>query len=220
MINVEYILPSATLLAGISGVSALQLIEGIGRVSHRSEDAMTAESYRRFIPAVVLQHGDWSIVEHISASVEFLVDRGISHEIVRHRIASYTQESTRFVNYAKKQVLPFIRPLGIQVESHNEKIFKHDIKESVNAYEALLAGGATPQIARSVLPNALATKLIMTCNLRNWRNFLIKRTTKETHPEMRRVTDPLLVSFKAEYPYIFDDIVAGERQVDALRRGM
>ena len=93
------------LLAG-----ALGRIEYAARISHGSEDAQTADSAERFIRAVVLQHGDWSVVEHVSASVEFLVDRGITHELVRHRIASYTQSSTRFINYAKKMPPTFIYP--------------------------------------------------------------------------------------------------------------
>ena len=93
------------LLAG-----ALKRIEYSARISHGSEDAQTEDSAERFIRAVVLQHGDWSVVEHVSASVEFLVDRGITHEIVRHRIASYTQSSTRFINYAKKMPPTFIYP--------------------------------------------------------------------------------------------------------------
>ena len=89
---------------------ALRRIEYAARISHGSEDAQTDDSAERFIRAVVLQHGDWSVVEHVSVSVEFLVDRGITHEIVRHRIASYTQSSTRFINYAKKMPPTFVYP--------------------------------------------------------------------------------------------------------------
>src|ERR1041385_8556484 len=84
------------------GIALLKKIEWCGRISHRSEDAQTETSWDRFIRAVVLQHGDWSIVEHASATVDMLVDRGITHEIVRHRLFAFTQESTRFVNYEKK----------------------------------------------------------------------------------------------------------------------
>lgn len=219
MIQIEYVEPYAKLqITFAAGVEALRVIEQAGRISHRSEEAMTADSYKRFIPAVVLGHGDWSIVEHVSASVEFLVDRGISHEIVRHRIASYTQESTRFVNYGKKGVMQFVIPDNL--EPRGTTAFNSSMSFAVAAYEEMLAIKLSPQVARSVLPHALATKLLVTANLRSWRGFLIKRTTAETHLEMRRVTDPLLIQFQKEYPYLFDDITPGMRQAEALKRGM
>ena len=95
------------------GIDLLQRIEWAGRISHRSEDAQTAESWKRFIPAVVIDHGDWSIVEHASVSVDMYVDRGVTHELVRHRLFSFTQESTRFVNYEKKMPASFIEPMGL-----------------------------------------------------------------------------------------------------------
>jgi thymidylate synthase (FAD) len=90
--------------------AALRYIESCGRISHRSEDAQTADSWKRFIQAVVIEHGDWSIVEHISVSVDLLVDRGITHELVRHRLFSFTQESTRFVNYNKTKDGQLVNP--------------------------------------------------------------------------------------------------------------
>ena len=86
----------------VRGIELLQKIEWAGRISHRSEDAQSADSWQRFVSAVVLGHGDWSIVEHATATVDCYVDRGITHEIVRHRLFAFTQESTRFVNYEKK----------------------------------------------------------------------------------------------------------------------
>lgn len=214
--NVQFLKPCAMLYEAGDGISAMRSIEQIGRVSHRSEDLQTEDSYKRFIPAVVLGHGDWSITEHVSATVAFSVDRGISHEIVRHRIASYTQESTRFVNYDKRNCMSFIMPLGAE----KDKYLLQNLYAAATAYQLMLATGKSPQIARSVLPNALATRLIMTANLRSWRGFLIKRTTKETHPEMRRVIDPLLSEFQERYPYLYNDIIPGERQADAIKKGM
>src|ERR1017187_4177082 len=95
-----------------AGIKLLKKIEWCGRISHRSEGAQTEDSWRRFIETVVFGHGDWSIVEHASATVDMLVDRGITHEVVRHRLFSFTQESTRFVNYQKKMPPSFITPFN------------------------------------------------------------------------------------------------------------
>lgn len=195
--------------------SAPSTIEAAARVSHRSEDAQTAESAERFIRAVVLQHGDWSVVEHVSASVEFLVDRGITHEIVRHRIASYTQESTRFVNYEKKMPPSFIYPKDGEMDTD----WLRSIETAEESYRALLAKGWRPQEARSVFPNALASKIVMTCNLRSWRHFFLMRTSKEAHPQMRQVTIPLLAEFQRWVPVLFEDIVPESRQVDNIAKG-
>jgi thymidylate synthase (FAD) len=100
------------------GVQLLRSVEQIARVSHRSEDAMTADSWRRFLTAVVLEHGDWSVTEHVCITVEAYVDRGITHEWVRHRLGAYTQESTRFVNYAKKIPASFVAP---ELSSESER---------------------------------------------------------------------------------------------------
>lgn len=198
------------------GIKLLQKIEYCGRISHRSEEAQTDDSYRRFIEAVVLGHGDWSIVEHASATVLFTVDRGITHEIVRHRLAAYTQESTRFVNYEKKIEPSCVQPMGLTYGG--TEIWKDAVDRSEEAYLRLLGTGCPPQIARSVFPNSLAAKLVMTCNLRNWRHFFLMRTSKESHPQMREVTIPLLAQFKERIPILYDDIMPEARQIDNMRK--
>lgn len=227
---------------------ALQRIEAAARISHRSEDGQTADTAEKFIRAVVLQHGDWSVVEHVSVSVEILTDRGITHELVRHRIASYTQESTRFVNYAKKMPPSFIYPKpgvvctkcivtcddhSCYAEEHGyvyqhdiggapcayDGDWLHDIYEAELAYKRLLAKGWRPQEARSVFPNALASKILMTCNLRSWRHFFLMRTSKEAHPQMRQVTISLLAEFQRLVPVLFEDIIPESRQVDNIAKG-
>lgn len=92
------------------GIDLLRFVESAARISHRSEDAQTPESYDRFLRSVVLGHGDWSVTEHRIVTVEFVIDRGVSHELVRHRLFGFTQESTRFVNYEKKMPPSFIYP--------------------------------------------------------------------------------------------------------------
>lgn len=225
---------------------ALRAIEYAARISHGSEDAQTEDSAERFLRAVVLGHGDWSVVEHVSASVEFLVDRGITHEIVRHRIASYTQSSTRFINYAKKMPPTFIYPkpeveCPFCLDGHPPNFNEYEqwthntgpatafceydfgwlraISECESAYGHLLGAGWRPQEARSVFPNALSSKIMMTCNLRSWRHFFLMRTSKEAHPQMRQVTIPLLAEFQNLAPVLFEDIIPEQRQVDNIAKG-
>lgn len=199
------------------GIATLRRIEWAGRISHRSEEAQTPDSYDRFIRAVVLHHGDWSIVEHASVSVDMLVDRGITHEIVRHRLFSFTQESTRFVNYEKKMPASFIMPPGLNEAQRIS--WQRNIGEAEMSYKEAISQGLAPQIARSVFPNALASRIIVTGNLRNWRHFLLMRTTKEAHPEMRQVTITLLAEFQAKIPILFEDIEPNGRQVTNIAKG-
>lgn len=195
----------------------LRFIEQMARISHRSEDKQTEDSWRRFIQAVVLEHGDWSVVEHASLTVIFRVDRGVTHELVRHRLFSFTQESTRFVNYGKKEI-EFIVPTVIQDNKNARFLWNVAVQESERTYLDLLGDGSRPQEARSVLPNALAATIATTGNFRNWRHFFLMRTSKETHPDFRRVADPLLKTFQTSIPLIFDDIEAGQRQIENLKK--
>jgi len=198
------------------GIYCLQIIESAARISHRSEEMQTEDSWKRFIKAVVLEHGDWSVTEHISSSVLFRVDRGITHELVRHRLFSFTQESTRFVNYDKKGSFEFIYPSGVeQFPTNSTWCAAMDYAEK--AYLQLIKDGWRPQDARSVLPNALAATIEVTGNLRNWRHFLLMRTSKETHLDFRLVTIPLLEEFKKRIPLLFDDIQPGARQIDNMK---
>jgi thymidylate synthase (FAD) len=217
----------------MAGIATLRFIEWAGRISHRSEDAATADSYDRFLRAVVIGHGDWSIVEHASASVDMTVDRGITHELVRHRLFSFTQESTRFVNYEKKMPASFIAPIPLsdpdawkngQLIDNGfspavAQVWSDAIETAETSYKAMLKLGCSPQIARSVFPNALASRIIVTGNLRNWRHFLLMRTTKESHPQMREVTIPLLAQFKEKIPILFEDIEPMSKQSDAIAKG-
>lgn len=198
-----------------AGITLLKKIEWCGRISHRSEDAQTDESWDRFLRAVVLGKGDWSIVEHAVVSVDAIVDRGITHEWVRHRLASFTQESTRFVNYEKKMPASFIVP---EMTAQQATLWTLAISRSENGYKDLIAAGCTPQIARSVFPNALASRIVTTCNLRNWRHFLLMRTTREAHPQMKQVTLPLLKEFQEKIPILFEDIEPEGKQADNLKK--
>lgn len=206
------------------GIQLLRYIELMGRVSHRSEDKQTEDSWERFITAVVLQKGDWSITEHVSLTVGTRTDRGITHELVRHRLGAYTQESTRFVKYEKKegrQPLTFVYPR--ELDSPLEDIvLDEDWLETIefieNKYAKLIAKGWTPQEARSILPNALASIIKITYNLRMWRLFFLMRTSKEAHPQMKQITIPLLAEFQSKIPLLYDDILPNQRQIDNLRK--
>jgi len=199
-----------------AGIALLQKIEWAGRISHRSEDAQTGDSWEKFLRAVVLGHGDWSITEHASVTVDAVVDRGITHEWVRHRIGAYTQESTRFVNYEKKMPPSFILPAGLT--SDQIQPWRIGIEEAEIGYRGMIARGCTPQIARSVFPNALASRLVTTYNLRNWRHFFLMRTTREAHPQMREVTIPLLKEFQEKIPVLYEDIEPEAKQSDNMKK--
>lgn len=200
------------------GIKKLRRVERAARISHRSEDRQTMDSWDRFLRSVVLQHGDWSVTEHEKVSVDILVDRGITHELVRHRIASYTQESTRFVNPIKKDgECKFIMPCTFETDAQGG-IWTTAMANAEKDYMRLLEAGCAPQIARSVLPNALASRIIVTMNLRGWRHFLIMRTTRQAHPQMRQVTLPLLQEFQACVPILYEDIEPMQDQASAIAR--
>ena len=206
------------------GVSMLRFIESQARISHRSEDKQTETSWQRFLEAIVCQKGDWSVTEVASVTVIFRVDRGVTHELVRHRHMSFVQESTRFVRYGGKQVqeLEFIKPQempGPELISDSLWFAFHEaLSVAEREYFYLLEHGARPQEARSILPNALAATISATSNFRNWRHFFLMRTSAETHPDFRAVTIPLLKEFQEKIPLLFQDIEPEARQIDNLKK--
>lgn len=205
-----------------SGIKELQYIEKIGRVCYKSEDYITedGESARKFV-AMLIRNGHEAMIEHSFLSVKFTVDRGVSHELVRHRIASFAQESTRYCNYAKDKFgaeCAFIdlEP-GIMLDNKMKKMSGEEIalvmaewtsamEDAERHYMRLLELGATPQIARAVLPNSTKTEITVSANYREWRNFFKLRVPADVHPQMREVTIPLLRELKGMIPVIFDDI--------------
>lgn len=201
------------------GIKLLRRIEQMARISHRTEEKQTPDSWERFLTAVVLQHGDWSVTEHVSVTVIFRLDRGVTHELVRHRLGAYTQESTRFVNYGKREI-EFILPefLVSPSESAARGLWEIAMRDAEAMYLDLLETGQPPQMARSVLPNATASTIAVTYNLRQWRAFFLQRTTAEAHPDFRRVTIPLLVEFKERIPLLYDDIEPNIKQSISIAR--
>jgi len=192
---------SYEILTPIDGDRILKSIERAGRTCYKSEDKITEHSAKKFV-AMILARGHESVIEHESISVKFTTDRGVSHEIVRHRLASYSQESTRYCRYEGE--IQVIGPPGLNEETR--EVWLQAIGVAQGAYQRLLDYGVTPEIARSVLPNALKTEIVMTANLREWRHFFKLRTANAAHPQMRQLTRPLLAELQERIPVIFDGV--------------
>ena len=210
--------PGFEILTNITG-NELKLIELAGRTCYKSEDKITDESAKKFVKNIV-SRGHEAMLEHSILSVKFICDRGVSHELVRHRLASFAQESTRYCNYSKDKFgneLTFIEPFffcqkGICNRDNGllYNIWLDECKSAENAYLKLLELGATPQEARSVLPNSIKTEVVVTMNYREWRHFFKLRAARFTgpaHPQMEEITRPLLEEVKKLIPVVFDDIV-------------
>lgn len=184
-------------------------IERFGRVCYKSEEGITETSAKGFIERII-KSGHESVIEHEKISVKIICDRGVSHEIVRHRIASYSQESTRYCNYSKAKFgreLTFIKPCFWREDSPEYHVWLQIMQAVENSYNALVDAGAKPEEARSILPNSLKTEIVVTMNLREWRHFFKLRTSTRAHPQMREISLPMLNEFKRILPAVFEDIV-------------
>lgn len=200
--------PSFEIMDDIDGAKILQKLERCGRVCYKSEDKITEGSAEKFI-GMILKSGHESVLEHEKLTVKFVCDRGVTHEIVRHRIASYSQESTRYCNYSKDKFgneLTFIRPCFWADDSVEYAVWKQAMEEIEKSYVKLISLGAKPEEARSILPNSLKTEIVCTMNLREWRHFFRLRTAERAHPQIREISVALLDELKKRIPVIFDDI--------------
>lgn len=188
-------------------------IEAAGRTCYKSENHITDESAKKFVRNIVRNQHE-AMLEHASMTVRFTVDRGVSHELVRHRLASFAQESTRYCNYSQDKFgneLTFIEPFYFDTSDrfHLKSEWMLSMYEAEQHYFNLLSMGASPQEARAVLPNSLKTEVIMTANMREWRHFFKLRaagTTGAPHPQMAEVAIPLLETVQQFLPELFDDI--------------
>lgn len=201
-------------------------IEAAGRTCYKSEGKATDNSAGPFIQKII-KRGHESVLEHESLSVRFIVDRGVTHELVRHRLAAYSQESTRYCDYSGG--VTFIIPPWTFMTEGEHCIYWNGIygtpeypgrvpTDEAEAwwfwhcavaerdYLKLLSYGWSPQQARSVLPNSLKTEIVMTANLREWRHVLRLRAARAAHPQMQEIMRPLLNDFKKMLPSIFSDI--------------
>jgi len=218
--------------------SLLKLIEKAGRVCYKSEAKITSDSYKSFIQGII-KKGHESVIEHSLFTVKFTCDRGISHELVRHRLASFSQVSTRYVDYSKRGIefiVPYWYPnlynntskvndcLKIGWEPGNiqkscnltqeEKEFLEYLINVEKLYNKLRGVyNQKPEQARAVLPNCLATELVMSANFREWRHVLRLRSSSKAHPQIRELMIDLYNNLRLTYPEIFDIIFA-----DVLRK--
>lgn len=199
-----------------------QNIEKIGRTCYKSEDKITDTSHVQFIRGLI-SRGHEAMIEHEYMSVCFTVDRGVTHELVRHRIANFAQESTRYCNYSNDKFGNEISVIdiadAIQLDSKMKHMDAETIVEVLNVWnEAMLDAekhyfklielGATPQIARGVLPTSTKATIWITANMREWRAIFKLRADKPAHPQMREVMLPLLYNLKNILPLFFEDIDA------------
>ena len=182
-------------------------IEVAGRTCYKSEDKINNESSGKFAEQM-RKRGHHAMLEHAVASFRIITDRGISHEIVRHRLASYAQESTRYCNYSGDKFgkeCTFIQPLGIYGFVLSQWL--QACQESENRYFRMIELGASPQIARSVLPNSLKTEIVMTANLREWRHFIKLRSSKAAHPQIIPIAMDIRAALMREAPSVFADLL-------------
>lgn len=204
----KIISPQIEFITPIDGTAVLKRIEQCGRVCYKSEGQITEGSAPRFVETLI-KRGHEAVLEHCSFTVKFVCDRGVSHEIVRHRMASYCQESTRYCNYSKGDFgseIMVIEPSYLIKGTAAYDAWKAACEATEQAYFDLLNWGLSPQEARAVLPNSLKTEVVMTANIREWRHFLKLRCSKAAHPQMREVATQLLKELQEKIPVLFDDI--------------
>ena len=205
--------PSVELINPVPYNVALNTIELAGRTCYQSEDKMADGSAEEFIRRII-QRGHESVLEHVSVTARFICDRGVSHEIVRHRIGAYSQESTRYCNYSNGKFgneITVIQPCFLEDDHFKEGSFVEDIwykacAEADFAYSCMISEGATPQEARSVLPNSLKTSIIVTYNIREWRHFFRLRCDPAAHPQMKQVANMARELLTERYPVFFEDL--------------
>ena len=209
--------PGFEVLDDLDGRRMLRKIEAAGRICYKSEENITDGSAEIFVRSI-LKNGHESVIEHEKISVRVVCDRGVSHEIVRHRIASYSQESTRYCNYTGDKfgneitVIDLASGFAYNLDDENDakkyEVWKQAMENAEQSYFKMLELGATPQEARSVLPNSLKTEIVITMNLRSWRNFFRLRCDHHAHPQMREIANIALQVFQEKLPIFFEDFTA------------
>lgn len=200
--------PSVEFVTPVNGAIILQRLEECGRVCYKSEDKITDGSAEKFIRGII-KSGHEAVLEHCSFTVKWIVDRGISHELVRHRLAAYCQESTRYCNYGKDRFeneITVIEPFYLNRGTNGYQTWYEACIAAEKAYFDLLEFGCTPQEARAVLPTCLKTEVVMTADIREWRHFFRLRCSKAAHPQMREVALQLLDMCCERMPVLFEDI--------------
>jgi len=202
----EIIKPSYEILTNINGIEILKFIEKISRVCYKSEDKIDLTSYTIFIKKLVANN-HLAMLEHFNISIKFIHNREFTHELVRHRVASYAQESTRYINYAKQnEGLIFIKPYWFDKQEHLIETWQALMLNIENNYISMKNFGLSPQAIRGILPNDIKTEIVVTTNLREWKHILELRLASSAHPDMRRILYPLALELKNKIPIIFDNL--------------
>lgn len=223
----KLIKPSYEILSPLIRENVLKAIEIAGRTCYKSEDRITEDSASKFVE-MINGRGHRAVVEHQSITVRFICDRGVSHELVRHRLASFCQESTRYCNYSKDKFdseLTFIIPSWFKNQDKEllQALWDRSAVENVSddewcevewycvcdnaeeSYLTLLKKGWQAQQARSILPNSLKTEIVVTANIREWQEILKQRTSPAAHPQMRELMIPLQKELQTVLPELFGD---------------
>lgn len=211
--------PSIEIVSNNDYKEMLSKLEKIGRVCYKSEEKIAEGSAEKFLRGII-KRGHESVIEHESITVRITCDRGVTHEIVRHRIASYSQESTRYCNYTNdkfgSQISCIDIATGFSYDLNDEndrkkyEIWTKAMEAAEKYYFELVEAGAKPEEARSILPNSLKTEIVMTMNLREWRHFIKLRTSKRAHPQIQEVANMILKEFARRFPIFFVDLVNEE----------
>ena len=181
----------------------LEIIELAGRTCYKSEDKINQDSSKKFVQTI-MKAGHESVIEHVSASVRFITNRGVTHELVRHRLCAFSQESTRYVDY--QQEMEFINPVW-RTNEHDEAydIWEQHMINSEILYNKMRKSGWRPEQAREILPNSLKTEIVVTANMREWRHIFKLRTSKAAHPQIRHLMKKCVKMFQNEIPILFDE---------------
>ncbi len=186
----------------------LKRLEKAGRTCYKTEDKIGLNSAETFLK-MISGNGHHSVLEHEQIQVRFICDRGVTHELVRHRIAAYSQESTRYCNYGAEKFgneITVIRPFFLMKDSRTYLCWHCAMQDAERWYLGMLNQGCSAQEARSVLPNSLKTEIVATMNIRQWRNVFTQRCSTKAHPQMRQLMIPLLLELESMLPVLFDDI--------------
>lgn len=196
----------------INREEVLKKIERCGRTCYKSEHLITESSASKFINRIISSHHE-SVIEHQSITLRLVCDRGVSHELVRHRIASYSQESTRYCNYNNDKFgneLTFIKPILDPKHKVNEEFYMENwnkvMQDIENSYIDMINNGVIPEYSRQILPNSLATEIVVTMNIRSWRHFLQLRMHKSAHPQIRDLAFKIYDVLNGILPELFFDI--------------
>lgn len=202
---IEIIKSTAILMSEINTLDIYKHIELCGRTCYKSDGKQTDISHEPFIKNLI-KRGHESVLEHASVSFEIICSRACSHQLVRHRIASYSQESQRYVSYKKEDKLQVICPDSISVVGPLFKYWLSNLEDIYDSYCYLIDCGVKPEDARSLLPNCVATRVSTTMNIRSWRHFLKMRLDKHAQGEIRDIANQVLATLTKKVPLLVQDI--------------